>query len=254
MVDTQEDVEQGSQWKPDQEAELVRLQREKITQVLTSNNSDELLSSSLDTALAEARTGLKVDLACGASPRHGYMGVDMFTKEQLVASDPERTKNFDYDTYGYKQANLLEFPWPFEDNSIAAAYSSHFVEHIPHQVPGSDPWIDGWWLFFQELYRVMEDGGIVEIIHPFSRNDRAFWDPTHTRYIHFQTWFYLQMAQRKVLGVNHYAPEVDFEVMNIQTIHEPTYLQGKNDQVVDFVRQFYWNVTDDLFVVLKANK
>lgn len=239
----------------DQEAEFRRVQTQKqIAEVLTEVDplKDELLDSSLDTNFAAAKEGLKVDLACGVAPRPGYMGVDLYSYDLLKKSDPERAAINDFG--GFKQANLLEFPWPFEDNSIAAAYSSHFVEHIPHQIPGCDPWVDGWWLFFQELYRVMEDGGIVEIIHPFSRNDRAFWDPTHTRYIHFQTWFYLSKEQRIQLGVNHYAPEVDFEVLNIQTIHEPTDLQGKSEQTLNFARQFYWNITDDLFVVLKANK
>lgn len=212
---------------------------------------DELIESALDTSLAADKEGLKVDLACGAKVRKGYVGVDYLPLQAIADASP----GLDQSQYeGYVQHNLFDMPWPFEDNSIAAAYSAHFVEHIPHYHPNWGPDVDGWWAFFEELYRVMEDGGIVEIIHPFSRSDRAFWDPTHTRYIHFQTWFYLSKEHRQNFGVNHYVPDVDFKIMNIQTIHEPTYLDGKSGDVIDFARQFYFNPTDDLFVVLQVQK
>ena len=208
----------------------------------------------LDTHWSQERGGLKVDLACGSNLRPGFLGVDSVPLEVLVKSTDKWEGQAPEHYGGYVEADLLEFPWPFEDNSISVAYSSHFVEHIPHQLPGYDPKIDGWWQWFSELYRVMEDGGIVEIVHPFSRSDRAFWDPTHTRFIHYQTWFYLQRDQRVQLGVNHYAPEIDFQILNIQTIHEPTLLEGRSAEVIEFARQFYFNPTDDLFVVLQVNK
>lgn len=217
--------------------------------------TDELLKSALNTELAAAKVGTKVDLACGTQPRLGYIGVDAMPLDVLV----DKTKGVEGSIAGpeydsYIQHNLYEMPWPFADNSLAAVYSSHFVEHIPHTYPGWDVNKDGWWVFFEELYRVMEDGGIAEFVHPFSRSDRAFWDPTHTRYIHYQTWFYLNRQQRIQLGVNHYAPDIDFEVLEIQTIHEPSLLDGRSADVIEFARQFYFNPTDDLFVVLKAVK
>lgn len=217
-----------------------------------------ILEGPLQTQWAEEKTGLKIDLACGVTPREGYVGVDYIPLDELIGSDErfaEKTSDELAQQFeGYIQADLLEFPWPLEDNSVAATYSSHFVEHIPHFIQGTDPKIDGWWHFFAELYRVLEDGGIAEFIHPFSRSDRAFFDPTHTRYIHYQTWFYLEKKQRQTLGVNHYAPDIDFEVLEIQSMHEPTLLEGRSEDVVSFARQFYFNPTDDLFVVLKANK
>jgi hypothetical protein len=215
---------------------------------------DELIKSPLITQHAEAKVGTKLDLACGTQPRTGYIGVDALPLDELVS----KTERFEGTApAGYKdyiQADLFEFPWPFEDESIAATYSAHFVEHIPHQIPGTDWKVDGWWHWFSELYRVMEDGGICEFIHPFSRSDRAFWDPTHTRFIHYQTWFYLSREHRLKLGVNHYAPEINFDVLEIQTIHEPTFLEGRSADVIEFARQFYFNPTDDLFVVLQVNK
>lgn len=208
----------------------------------------------LDSHWGLEKEGRKVDLACGSNLRPGFSGVDSVSLQKLVDSTPAWEGQAPEHYSDYQAADLMEFPWPFEDNSISVAYSSHFVEHIPHQIPGTDPKVDGWFHWFGELYRVMEDGGIVEIIHPFSRSDRAFWDPTHTRFIHYQTWFYLQKDQREELGVNHYAPNINFEILNIQTIHEPTLLEGRSQEVVEFARQFYFNPTDDLFVVMQVNK
>lgn len=212
--------------------------------------------TALDTHLSNEREGLKLDLACGTEVRKGYRGVDSISPEDLLAKSDKFDGQLPAKYDDFVQHDLFEFPWPFEDNSVAAAYSSHFVEHIPHYIPGVSKTVtdDGWWHFFAELYRVMEDGGIVEIIHPFSRSDRAFWDPTHTRYIHYQTWWYLSKQSRLDIGMDHYVPDIDFEVQMIQTIHDPTLLDGKSADVLDFARQFYFNITDDLFVVLKVNK
>lgn len=235
----------------DQEAELKRIQQGVIhSQLKETNVVGDSGVTGLDFHYANEREGLKLDLACGGVPRRGYVGVDLYTADELKESNGDKINTVEE----YVQHDLFKTPWPFEDNSVAAAYSSHFVEHIPHYIPGTDPKVDGWWQFFAELYRVMEPDGIVEVVHPFSRSDRAFWDPTHTRYIHFQTWFYLQRNQRELFGVNHYAPDIDFEVLTVQTIHEPALLEGKAPQAMEYARQFYWNVTDDLFVVMRAKK
>lgn len=212
--------------------------------------------TALDTHWADEKEGLKLDLACGTEVRKGYRGVDFISLEELMEKSDKFEEGLPPQYDDFVKHDLFEFPWPFEDNSVAAAYSSHFVEHIPHYIPGVSKSVtdDGWWHFFAELYRIMEDGGIVEVIHPFSRSDRAFWDPTHTRYIHFQTWFYLSKEFRLAIGMDHYVPDIDFEIMTIQTIHDPTLLEGKSTDVLEFARQFYFNITDDLFVVLKANK
>lgn len=216
---------------------------------------DDFLLGPLDTHWGEEAQGTKIDLACGPNLRWGYTGVDMAPKTALKRAEkfngelPPQYEN-------YIEHDLLDFPWPIDTSSVATAFSSHFVEHIPHYIPGvsTSATDDGWWHFFSELYRVLEDGGIAEFIHPFSRSDRAFWDPTHVRFIHYQTWFYLSKEFRDGIGVDHTAPDIDFEVLNIQTIHDPVFLDGKSSDVVEFARQFYFNITDDLFVVLKANK
>lgn len=223
---------------------------------MVSEETDLDTMVALDTRWADEKVGTKLDLACGTEVRPGYRGVDYISPKDLLAKSDKFDGALPPQYDDFVEHDLFEFPWPFENDSIAAAYSSHFVEHIPHYIPGVSKSVtdDGWWHFFAELYRIMEDGGIVEIIHPFSRSDRAFWDPTHTRYIHHQTWFYLSKEFRLAIGMDHYVPDIDFEIVGIQTIHDPTALEGKSSDVLDFARQFYFNITDDLFVVLKANK
>lgn len=56
---------------------------------------------------------IKLDLACGQTPKEGYEGVDMYAPNAK-----------------YK-INLNEFPWPWADSSVDAIYCAHFIEHIP---------------------------------------------------------------------------------------------------------------------------
>ena len=207
------------------------------------------LKPALNTGLADSIEGLKVDLACGVGLRLGYTGVDA---QSLDAIFPDGKVPEEYE--GYVQHNLFEMPWPFEDDSVDAVFSSHFVEHIPHYHPNWGADRDGWWVFWEELWRVVKDGAVIEVLHPFSRSDRAFWDPTHVRFIHYQTWFYLSREHRIQLGVNHYAPDIDFEVVSIQSTQEPALLEGRSESALEFARSFYFNPAEDLFVVLKAIK
>lgn len=217
---------------------------------------DKLLDSILDTSWGASQEGLKLNLGCGTVSRPGYIGVDSASLEDIVKGSIgyEGEEKILPTEETYIQHDLFDMPWPWEDGEVAATYAAHLVEHIPHYHPNWGIEKDGWWVFFEELYRILEDGGIAEFIHPFSRSDRAFFDPTHTRYIHYQTWFYLNREWRIANGVNHEAPDIDFEVLGIQAVHEPMMLQGRSAEVIDFARQFYFNPTDDLFVVLRANK
>lgn len=194
--------------------------------------------------------GISLDLGCGSSFKadYGHIGVDIAPLEKMF---PEGAPS-DYDTY--EQVDLFKFPWPWEDDSVSLVWSSHFVEHIPHYRPEFEG-VDGWWLFFGELYRVMMNGGKAEITHPFSRSDRAFWDPTHVRFIHYQTWFYLNRKHREDLGINHYdMPDVNFKVELIDAKGQPKLLQSRSGDALDFAHQFYFNATEDLYVVLEVEK
>lgn len=178
--------------------------------------------------------GIRLDIACGQRKEEGWTGIDLRGDADIVH-------------------DLFSFPWPIETGSVEAVRIQHFAEHIPHYRPewGSR---DGWWLFWEEVYRVCADGATVEVLHPYSKCDRAFWDPTHTRYIHEMTWYYLDRNWRKVNLLEHDEDSVDFEVVVIQGMGIADDMASRNQETQNFARQHYWNVLADLMVTLKARK
>ena len=85
------------------------------------------------------------------------------------------------------------------------------------------------------------------------KTDRAFWDPTHVRFIHEVTWYYLSKEWREMQGLDHYDVDCDFEVVTINTDLQGE-LASRNQETQDFARNHYWNAVGDLRVLLKALK
>lgn len=185
---------------------------------------------------ANLRRPLKLDIACGQRKLQGFKGID-------IAPDSDADIVHD----------LMQFPWPIDTSSVKEASCSHFVEHIPHYRP---EWkgVDGWWLFFDELWRVMKKGGIVNILHPYVMSGRAFWDPTHVRFIHEATWYYLDPEWRDMQKLDHYPTIANFEVLNINGngLSDDHISRSAERQAME--RNHYWNVVQDLAITLKARK
>jgi hypothetical protein len=174
---------------------------------------------------------IKLDVACGQNKQEGFVGIDL-------SGDADITHD------------LFSFPWPIDDASVSDVFVSHFVEHIPHYRP---EWgaVDGWWMFWGEISRILVPGGTVVAIHPYVKSDRAFWDPTHVRFIHETTWYYLDRNWREAQRLDHYPTEVDFEVALIQGNGISDDMVTRTDEVQQFGRAHYWNVVADLQVQLK---
>lgn len=179
---------------------------------------------------------MKLDLGCGQRTTEGFKGAD-------IKAGP----NVDYvvDLFAGKR-------WPWKNNSVDEVVSNHLVEHIPHYRPEYKG-ADGWFVFFNELYRVMKPDATAVFNHPYSRNDRAFWDPTHTRYIHEMTWYYLDRNWREAQALDHYDAKCDFEVVTITT-QVADQIHTRSHDAQQFARSFYFNSVGDLSVVIKARK
>ena len=132
------------------------------------------------------------------------------------------------------------------------AFCSHYVEHIPHWRPGLEK--DGFWLFFEEVHRVLKAEATIEITHPYVKSDRAFWDPTHVRFIHEVTWYYLSQTWREMQGLDHYDTDCNFEIVTIEGTGLADELAARNHEAQAYARQHYWNTIPDLRVILKALK
>jgi hypothetical protein len=179
------------------------------------------------------QTVRKLDIACGQHKQPGYKGIDIAGDADIIW-------------------DLNETPWPIKASCVTEAFSSHYVEHIPHYRPQWNR--DGWWVFFDELYRVMKKDGTARFIHPYVQSDRAFWDPTHVRFIHEQTWYYLDREWREREALDHYDVSCDFEVVSIDVMGVTDEYISRNQEAQGFQRNHYWNVFGDLNVLLKARK
>lgn len=175
----------------------------------------------------------KLDIACGHNKQAGFKGIDIAGDADIIW-------------------DLNETPWPIKANTVKEAFCSHYVEHIPHWRPGWER--DGWFRFFDELYRVMHRDGQAEFIHPYVTSVRAFWDPTHVRYIHEVSWYYLNAEWREQNNLQHYPVECNFEIVTLSMLGLQDDHLTHNLERQQFQRQHYWNVVPDLGVIIKPIK
>lgn len=180
---------------------------------------------------AASTNPVRLDLACGQNPREGFRGVDKFAPNA-------------------EKVDLLKFPWPWEDNSIDELHCSHFIEHIP--MAETEQGKDLFLAFFDEAYRVLKPEGVFTVICPCARNNRAFQDPTHRRFIVAETFLYLNRDWRKMNGLDHYLGECNFAIevnhtmlAELGTLHPEVQARRFNES---------WNTIVDWHARLVAKK
>lgn len=128
---------------------------------------------------------IKIDLGCGKNKKEGFVGVDQYPMEGVdVVLD------------------IGTSPWPWEDDSVDEAHSSHFLEHLTNF---EDKWQRTH--FFNELYRVLKPGAKCTIIIPHWASTRYYGDPTHKEPFSEMGFYYLSKEWR--MGN---APHADKEV------------------------------------------
>lgn len=171
----------------------------------------------------------KLDIASGRHKRAGFTGIDLEPDSDIVW-------------------DLFTFPWPIKTGSVNEVNVSHFVEHIPHYRPDWPK--DGWFMFWEEVQRITRKGALIHVVHPYVMSVRAFWDPTHVRFIHEMTWYYLDPAWREANALGHYT-DCDFEVVVISGTGLSDDIATRTQEHQNYARQHYWNVIPDLAVELK---
>jgi predicted SAM-dependent methyltransferase len=177
---------------------------------------------------------LRLDLGAGARPTPGFKAVDITGEPDFLV-------------------DLFQYPWPFKDRSVSEVVSNHLIEHIPHYRP-EYAGVDGFWMFFNELHRIMRKGGKVTLTCPYAKADRGFWDPSHTRYIHEVNFYYLSPEWLEAQGLSHYPITANFEVVTIDGMGVPEEIMNRNAEMQAQARSFYWNAVTDLSIQLKAVK
>jgi len=61
-------------------------------------------------------------------------------------------------------------PWPFRDNGLGLIFGNHVLEHLPNH-----------FAFWQEAWRCLAPGGLVELALPCGQSNEAIADPTHLK-------------------------------------------------------------------------
>jgi len=110
---------------------------------------------------------VRVDLGCGGAKREGYIGIDQ--------------------TPGPGVDHILDLtadPYPFEDASVDAVHSAHFLEHIPE--PNH---------VFREIGRICRDGAHIEFWTPYAFSDDAFLYG-HLHFITEAEWLHFCWSHR----------------------------------------------------------
>lgn len=186
----------------------------------------------------------KLDLACGQTPREGFEGVDIWEGAQ-------------------HRVNLMTYPWPFDDNSVAELHCSHFIEHIPMihvdafgaPIPypeGMATGQDALLRFFDECYRILAPNGAMKVHWPALRSNRAFWDPTHRRFIPEETMLYLNRDWRAMNRLDHYKANCNFAVNVGHTFDKA--LGVRTPEIQREMIYHRWNHVVDLVADLVAMK
>jgi predicted SAM-dependent methyltransferase len=98
---------------------------------------------------------LKLNLGCGDRRMPGYLGVD-------ISAMSEATELV---------MDLDEFPWPFDDDSVARIEAKDVFEHVNDAVG-----------FMVECHRILKPTAVLHIRTPHFTNMDAFTDPTHRRF------------------------------------------------------------------------
>lgn len=170
-----------------------------------------------------AEDAMKIDLGCGLRKKAGFTGVD---------SSADCGADVVHD--------LSVAPWPFDDNSVDEAYSSHFLEHLD-----GDQRI----VFMQELWRVLKVGAKATIVTPYWSSVGAVQDPTH-RWppIAEQSYLYFNAQARREMGMGHYEIRADFD-LSFALALDPKF-KSKPEAEQAFAAQHFLNVVRELYATL----
>jgi predicted SAM-dependent methyltransferase len=188
---------------------------------------------------APARSSIKLDLGCGLNPKEGFEGVDLYG---------DKAKHI---------VDLFKFPWPFESNSVEEIHSSHFLEHIPAREVEERDLVSGTnylgadmlFAFMDECYRILKPECWMYIVVPSGRSSRAFWDPTHRRFLMQETFLYFAREWRVQQKLEHYRISCNFGVDVSHSMPQEEGLRSPEAQKERF--QHLWNTTVDWHAKLK---
>jgi len=166
---------------------------------------------------------LRIDLGSGQQHEAGWTGVDV---------SPESGAEVVHD--------LTAAPWPFGDDSVDEARSTHFLEHLtgPQRVA-----------FMDELWRVLKPGAECQIVVPYWSSMRAVQDYTHQwPPLCEASFLYFNKGWRAQNKLDHYAVKCDFDFTYGYVL--APHLLTRAEEYRTFAVGNYLNAVSDLQVTL----
>lgn len=144
--------------------------------------------------------------------------------------------------------------FPFRDSLVSEVKAHHVLEHL-----GA-----GFFHFMKELYRVCEDGAIIDIQVPHHRSEVFYGDPTHVRFITTEVlrqfskkrneWHVRQWASSSGFGT---VCDVDFEIIEYNFVingrWKARFATMTPEEIFDVSSNFN-NVYDELHCKLQVVK
>lgn len=116
--------------------------------------------------LLKDKSGIRLDIGCGANKNQGFVGIDML---------PLKGVDIVHD--------LETFPWPLPDECVLTATASHVLEHIQ---PHKGVFIS----VMNEIWRVMKPYGQFAFVVPHGESPGFIQDPTHCNPMNETTMHY----------------------------------------------------------------
>lgn len=185
---------------------------------------------------------MKLNIGSGFRKMDGYVNVDNFKE-----CEPDILMN------------LEETPWLFDSNSVSEIVATHVLEHLGEKR-------ETFFNIIKEIYRVLENDGIIKISVPFYMHHTFYTDPTHVRSFTSGTFKMLSKTVNKdwmERNVNAtmlaFMLDVDFDMIKVFYKYDPSWAKKLNNkeisqEALQEIAQERWGIVQELNVVLKARK
>jgi len=180
-----------------------------------------------------------LDLGCGQNKQNAD---SLFAQGVITVEHKQYAKVLGVDQHECEGVDMVfdltTFPYPFKDNSIDGAFSSHFVEHLDGHTRIK---------FFNEMYRILKVGARMRHIHPHYRSVRAIQDPTHAwPPIAPESYWYWDKNFREVNKLGHYLGNCDYAITIYNSGYSDPEWATKSDTTRNFAIKHYNDVVPDL--------